>query len=100
MYVNRFITRLSLNYWHLKKQGVPWDFHTESSETILITGGCSGFGKEMVKMFGAQTKAKLVVLDVQELPDELKDGQSSGCTSLSQEILTCRASSTPLILQS
>lgn len=75
-YLNRFFNRLALNYGHLKKQGVPWDFQTEGKETILITGGCSGFGKEMVKQFSAQTKATILVLDVQALPEDLKDGMS------------------------
>ncbi|RVX74889.1 hypothetical protein B0A52_01166 [Exophiala mesophila] len=73
LYLNRFFNRLALNYGHLKKQGTPWDFQTEGKETIIITGGCSGFGKEMVKQFATQTKAKILVLDIQELPEELKD---------------------------
>ncbi|OCT47706.1 17-beta-hydroxysteroid dehydrogenase 13 [Cladophialophora carrionii] len=71
--VNRFLNRLALNYGHLKKQGEPWEFQTEGKETVLITGGCSGFGKEMAKMLADQTKAKIIVLDVQALPDDLKD---------------------------
>ncbi|KAJ9604145.1 hypothetical protein H2200_011668 [Cladophialophora chaetospira] len=70
--MNRFLSRLALNYGHLKKQGAPWEFQVEGKETILITGGCSGFGKEMVKLFGEHTKARIVVLDVQPLPDDLK----------------------------
>lgn len=72
IHLNRFLNRLALNYWHLKKQGSPWSFDTEGAETIVITGGCSGFGKEMVKMFSSQTKSNIVVLDIQELPDELE----------------------------
>ncbi|KIW10923.1 hypothetical protein PV08_10222 [Exophiala spinifera] len=74
IHLNRFLNRLALNYWHVKKQGVPWSFDTEGegAETIVITGGCSGFGREMVKMFAAQTKANIVVLDIQELPDDLE----------------------------
>jgi hypothetical protein len=75
LYVNRFLNRLALNYGHLKKQGEPWDFQTEGKETVLITGGCSGFGKEMAKMFAEQTKANIIVLDVQALPDDLKNGE-------------------------
>jgi len=77
LYANRFLNRLALNYWHLHKQGVPWDFQTEGRETILITGGCSGFGKEMVKKFAAQTKANIVVLDIQDLPAEMKNSKYS-----------------------
>lgn len=79
--VNQFFSRLALNYGHLKRQGVPWDFQTEGKETIMITGGCSGFGKEMAKLFGANTKARIVVLDVQPLPDDLKGGKSSALSS-------------------
>ena len=77
LYVNRFLNGLALNYWHLRKQGVPWDFQADGRETILITGGCSGFGKEMAKMFGEQTNAKIIVLDIQELPVSLRTGESS-----------------------
>ncbi|KIW28313.1 uncharacterized protein PV07_07987 [Cladophialophora immunda] len=72
-HLNRLLNRLALNYWHLGKQGEAWDFGGEGKETILVTGGCSGFGREMVKMFAARTRANVVVLDVQELPDDLKD---------------------------
>ncbi|KIY02808.1 uncharacterized protein Z520_01273 [Fonsecaea multimorphosa CBS 102226] len=71
--VNRILNRLALNYWHVRKQGEAWDFAGEGKETILVTGGCSGFGREMVKMFAAGTRANIVVLDVQELPDDIKD---------------------------
>lgn len=77
LYLNRFLSRLALNYWHLQKQGVAWDFDTEGKETIVVTGGCSGFGREMVKMFAAQTKARIVVLDIQELPADMKDREST-----------------------
>ncbi|KIW43279.1 uncharacterized protein PV06_04398 [Exophiala oligosperma] len=72
IHLNRFLNRLALNYWHVRKQGVPWSFDVEGAETIVVTGGCSGFGKEMVQMFADQTKANIVVLDIQELPDDLK----------------------------
>jgi hypothetical protein len=73
VHLNRFFNRLALNYGHLKKQGVPWDFQAEGKETILITGGCSGFGKEIVKMFSQQTKSQILVLDVQKLPSDLQN---------------------------
>lgn len=77
MHVNRFLNRLALNHWHLRKQGAPWEFQTEGNETIVVTGGCSGFGKAMIEMFAARTKANLVVLDIQELPVEMKDSMLS-----------------------
>jgi len=73
IHLNRFFNRLALNYGHLKKQGVPWDFQTEGMETILITGGCSGFGKEMVKLFSQHTRSKILVLDIQDLPADLQN---------------------------
>lgn len=87
LYVNRFLNRLALNYWHLQKQGVPWDFKTEGKETILITGGCSGFGREMVILFAERTKANIVVLDVQDLPADMKDSKYFLTLSLSCETL-------------
>jgi all-trans-retinol dehydrogenase (NAD+) len=88
---NRLLSRLALNYWHLKKQGAPWDFATEGKEVILITGGCSGFGKEMVKLFAERTKARIIVLDVNELPEELKGGM----LSISFQTRTALANSGP-----
>lgn len=75
VHLNRLLNRRALNYGHLKKQGLPWDFQTEGKETVLITGGCSGFGKEMVKLFSQQTKSKILVLDVQDLPADLKSSK-------------------------
>ena len=77
LYINKFLNRRALNYGHLQKQGVPWDFQSEGKETVLITGGCSGFGKEMVKMFAGQTKAKIIVLDIQDLSSDLQSSKSS-----------------------
>lgn len=76
LYINRGLNRLALNYWHLTKQGEPWDFAGEGKEVIVITGGCSGFGREMVKMFAAKTKASIVVLDIQNLPADMEDSKS------------------------
>ncbi|KAG9783479.1 hypothetical protein ABEF93_004677 [Exophiala dermatitidis] len=73
LHVNRLLNRLALNYWHLTRQGEPWDFATEGKEVIVITGGCSGFGREMVKMFAAKTRARIVVLDIQDLPADMKN---------------------------
>ncbi|OAP58631.1 hypothetical protein AYL99_07721 [Fonsecaea erecta] len=105
-HVNRFLSRLALNYWHVRKQGEPWAFGDEGAETILITGGCSGFGREMVKMFAARTRANIVVLDVQDLPDDLKDIQRlsyykadlTSPSSITEAVdAICRAS-TPTVL--
>lgn len=75
LHVNRLLNRLALNYWHLTRQGEPWDFAAEGREVIVITGGCSGFGREMVKLFAAKTRARIVVLDIQDLPADMKDSK-------------------------
>lgn len=41
----------------------------------VVTGGCSGIGEEIVK--GLKRRGvRVVVLDVQEVPERLKDGMS------------------------
>jgi all-trans-retinol dehydrogenase (NAD+) len=66
--VNSALNRLALNAWSLSKPGTPWKWDGKT-ELVVVTGGCSGFGYEMVK--GFQGKARVVVLDVNELPKEL-----------------------------
>ena len=62
---------LAHNNWQIRRQGEPWRFGDEKlSELVVITGGCSGFGHLMVKDFVGQ--ARVVVLDVQELPEDLE----------------------------
>lgn len=70
--VNDFLTAWAMNHWRLRKQGVPWSFDERTKKEIaVVTGGCSGFGLLTVK--GLAGKMKVVVLDVTELPEELKD---------------------------
>lgn len=69
--LNALLNAVALNNWHAipwRKPGRPfvWDGKTE---TVVLTGGASGFGYEMVKLFAG--RARVVVLDVQELPNEL-----------------------------
>ncbi|EXJ86489.1 hypothetical protein A1O3_03440 [Capronia epimyces CBS 606.96] len=69
--LHQALTRLALNHWHLKKPGTPFRFgDTQKSELVLITGGCSGFGYEMVKGFSRH--ARVVILDILPVPEELK----------------------------
>jgi all-trans-retinol dehydrogenase (NAD+) len=69
--LNDALNRLALNYWHFKRPGAPWKFGDASkSELVLITGGCSGFGKEMVKGFAG--KARVIILDISDLPADLE----------------------------
>lgn len=67
--LNQAMNSLALNHWHLSSRGSAWQFGPAQSEVVVITGGCSGFGYEMVKGFAG--KAKVVVIDVVELPKEL-----------------------------
>jgi len=69
--LNKLLNSLALNYWYPFNIGRPrsqwvWDGRTE---LVVITGGCSGFGYEMVKGFAG--KARVVVLDISDLPTEL-----------------------------
>lgn len=79
--VNAGLNRLALNRWHVfSKPGRPWEFGVRESgangkfkELVLITGGCSGFGYEMVKAFAE--KARVVILDVAPLPKEFENSK-------------------------
>jgi all-trans-retinol dehydrogenase (NAD+) len=65
------LNRFAENYYHLRPQGELWKFGDEKlSELIMITGGCSGFGALMTKGFVG--KARVVIIDVQDQPDDLK----------------------------
>lgn len=70
--VHHALSRLADNYWHLRQQGEPWKFGDEKlSELVLITGGCSGFGALMTKGFVG--KARVVILDIQDVPEDLAE---------------------------
>ncbi len=69
--VNDLLTAWALNHWRVRKQGVNWDFdESRKTEIALVTGGCSGFGYLTVK--GLASKMRVVVLDVSDLPEDLK----------------------------
>lgn len=70
--INQALTRLALNQWSLPgmKSMAKWRWDGQT-EVVVITGGCSGFGYEMVKGFAG--KAKIVVLDVSDIPKELEE---------------------------
>ena len=73
--LNEVLNRLALNYWHVRRPGAPWRFgDTTKSELVVITGGCSGFGYEMVKGFA--NKARVIVLDVADAPAELEKSKA------------------------
>lgn len=69
--VNNALNRLALNHWHLTKPGTPFDFdRTTKPELVVVTGGCSGFGYEMVKGFSKH--ARVIILDISPVPPELE----------------------------
>ncbi|KPI42288.1 Epidermal retinol dehydrogenase 2 [Cyphellophora attinorum] len=65
------MTTLAFNNWQFRPQGEPWKFGDDKlSELVLITGGCSGFGRLMAKDFSKH--ARVVILDIQEPPEDLR----------------------------
>lgn len=68
--INKALNRLALNGWALKRKGAPFEFGPEKKELVVITGGSSGFGYEMVKAFSKI--ARVVSFDVNPLPAELE----------------------------
>ena len=76
--LNRALTTFTLNHGRVRHQGKGWNFENGGKgkgEVILVTGGCMGFGLNMIKMFNERApEAKLIIIDVVELPEELKSG--------------------------
>ena len=69
--VNGVLSAWAANHWRWTKQGVPWDFDERTKKEIaVVTGGCSGFGLLISK--GLAERCKVVVMDVQDLPEDLK----------------------------
>jgi len=66
---NRALNRLALNNWTLGRPGAPFRFGPGKEELVVITGGSSGFGYEMVKGFSRH--ARVAVLDIMDFPPEL-----------------------------
>lgn len=68
--VNQALNSLAWNNWSLgRRPGAAFKFGPDREELVIITGGSSGFGFEMVK--GFSKVARVVVLDVQDFPPEL-----------------------------
>ena len=70
--INQSLNKLALNGWKLfGKPGAPFEWSAvNKSEIVVVTGGCSGFGYEMVKGFAKH--AKVIVLDISPIPEDLK----------------------------
>jgi all-trans-retinol dehydrogenase (NAD+) len=74
--VNQALNRLALNNWSLTKLGAPFEFDgSRKTELVVVTGGCSGFGYEMVKGFSKY--ARVVILDISPVPAELENREWS-----------------------
>ncbi|KAJ4340670.1 hypothetical protein N0V87_002331 [Didymella glomerata] len=67
--INAGLNRLAWNNWSLSRNGADWQFGPSKKELVLITGGSSGFGYEMVKSFSKH--ARVVAIDVSPFPAEL-----------------------------
>ena len=74
--VNGALNSLAWNKWRLfGRPGAPFKFGPGKEELVIITGGSSGFGYEMVKGFAEY--ARIVVLDVADFPTELESCEYS-----------------------
>jgi hypothetical protein len=69
--ISSALNRLALNNWSLGRPGAPFKFGDSKEEVVVITGGSSGFGYEMVK--GFSKNARVVVLDILPFPPELAE---------------------------
>lgn len=67
--INQALNRLAWNNWSLGRNGAEWEFGPSKKELVLITGGSSGFGYEMVKAFSKH--ARVVAIDISSFPAEL-----------------------------
>ena len=73
--LNQALNSLAWNNWSLGRSGAAFKFGPNKEELVIITGGSSGFGYEMVK--GFSKLARVVVLDIQDFPPELASCQFS-----------------------
>jgi all-trans-retinol dehydrogenase (NAD+) len=72
--INGALTSLAWNNWRVfGRPGAPFEFGPAKKELVIITGGSSGFGYEMVKGFAQH--ARVVVLDVSNFPPELSKSE-------------------------
>jgi all-trans-retinol dehydrogenase (NAD+) len=72
--INGALNSLAWNNWRVfGRPGAPFEFGPGKKELVIITGGSSGFGYEMVKGFAQH--ARVVVLDVSNFPPELSKSE-------------------------
>jgi len=71
--INAKLNDWALNSWTWKSQKENW---TWSWEIAVVTGGCSGIGKEIVKQL-LEKDVRVAVLDIQALPAELERSKFS-----------------------
>jgi all-trans-retinol dehydrogenase (NAD+) len=69
--ISQALDKLSWNNWTLGRPGSQFKFGPGKEELVIITGGSSGFGYEMVKGFSKY--ARIVVIDIQAFPPELAE---------------------------
>jgi all-trans-retinol dehydrogenase (NAD+) len=67
--INAALNALAWNNWTLGRAGAPFKFDGRKEELVIVTGGSSGFGYEMVK--GFSRIAKVVAIDISDFPPEL-----------------------------
>lgn len=67
--INQGLNKLAWNNWTFGRAGAEWQFGLGKRELVLITGGSSGFGYEMVKSFSKH--ARIVAIDISAFPPEL-----------------------------
>ena len=68
--INQALNSLAWNNWSIgRRPGAAFKFGPNKEELVIITGGSSGFGYEMVKAFSRL--ARVVALDIQDFPPEL-----------------------------
>ena len=66
--LNSWLNDVAANNWLWREEKLQW---TWSREIAVLTGGSSGIGALTAQ--GLARKMKVVVLDVQPLPEHLKD---------------------------
>jgi all-trans-retinol dehydrogenase (NAD+) len=72
--VNNRLNQWALNGWQWKPRKDDW---TWSWEIAVVTGGCSGIGKEIVKGL-IERDVKVVIFDIQPLPAEFEGSMFFG----------------------